>query len=93
MLFISVMYGLVLANNYLQMFIFWELVGLCSYLLIGFWYERPSAASAAKRAFIVTRVGDIMFMAGLIILFKYVGSLDFATLFSNGRRDQSPRPD
>jgi NADH-quinone oxidoreductase subunit L len=82
MLFISVMYGLVLADNYLQMFIFWELVGLCSYLLIGFWYERPSAASAAKRAFIVTRVGDIMFMAGIIILFKYVGTLDFGTLFS-----------
>lgn len=84
MLFISVMYGLVIANNYLEMFIFWELVGLCSYLLIGFWYERPSAASAAKRAFIVTRVGDIMFMAGIIILFKYVGTLDFATLFVSG---------
>ena len=83
MLFISVMYGLVIANNYLEMFIFWELVGLCSYLLIGFWYERPSAASAAKRAFIVTRVGDIMFMAGIIILFKYVGTLDFATLFAS----------
>ena len=80
-LFISVMYGLVISDSYLQMFIFWELVGLCSYLLIGFWYEKPSAASAAKRAFIVTRVGDIMFMAGIIILFKYVGSLDFATLF------------
>ena len=84
MLFISVMYGLVIASNYLEMFIFWELVGLCSYLLIGFWYEKPSAASAAKRAFIVTRVGDIMFMAGLIILFKYVGNLDFSTLFANG---------
>ncbi len=84
MLFISVMYGLVIADNYLQMFIFWELVGLCSYLLIGFWYEKPSAASAAKRAFIVTRVGDIMLMAGLIILFKYVGTLDFAVLFGQG---------
>ncbi|UCE92107.1 MAG: NADH-quinone oxidoreductase subunit L [Methanobacteriota archaeon] len=83
-LFISVMYGLVISDSYLQMFIFWELVGLCSYLLIGFWYEKPSAASAAKRAFIVTRVGDIMFMAGIIILFKYVGSLDFATLFDGG---------
>ena len=84
MLFISVMYGLVIADNYLQMFIFWELVGLCSFLLIGFWYEKPSAASAAKRAFIVTRVGDIMFMAGLIILFKYVGVLDFSALFGQG---------
>ena len=84
MLFVSVMYGLVIADNYLQMFIFWELVGLCSYLLIGFWYERPSAASAAKRAFIVTRIGDIMFLAGIIILFKYVGTLDFAGLFEEG---------
>jgi NADH-quinone oxidoreductase subunit L len=91
MLFISVMYGLVIANNYLEMFIFWELVGLCSYLLIGFWYERPSAASAAKRAFIVTRVGDIMFMAGIIILFKYVGTLDFATLFADGGVNPVPQ--
>ena len=80
-LFISVMYGLVISNNYLQMFIFWELVGLCSYLLIGFWYQKPSAASAAKRAFIVTRVGDIMFMAGIIILLKYTGNLNFTDLF------------
>lgn len=89
MLFISVMYGLVLASNYIEMFIFWELVGLCSYLLIGFWYERPSAASAAKRAFIVTRVGDIMFMAGIIILLKYVPShsVDFSVLFSGGGSD------
>jgi len=87
MLFISVMYGLVIANNYLEMFVFWELVGLCSYLLIGFWYERPSAASAAKRAFIVTRVGDIMFMAGIIVLFKYMGTLDFEVLFANGGAD------
>jgi proton-translocating NADH-quinone oxidoreductase chain L len=86
MLFISVMYGLVLASNYIEMFVFWELVGLCSYLLIGFWYERPSAASAAKRAFIVTRVGDIMFMAGIIMLLKYVPahSVDFSVLFSGG---------
>ncbi|MCU0851985.1 MAG: NADH-quinone oxidoreductase subunit L [Thermoplasmata archaeon] len=82
MLFISVMYGLVISDNYLQMFIFWELVGLCSYLLIGFWYEKPSAASAAKRAFIVTRVGDIMFMAGIIILLKYAGTLNFEELFA-----------
>jgi len=90
MLFISVMYGLVIADNYIQMFIFWELVGLCSYLLIGFWYQKPSAASAAKRAFIVTRVGDIMFMAGIIILFKYVGNLDFARLFEDGATSTVP---
>src|SRR5512136_805734 len=87
MLFISVMYGLVIASNYLEMFIFWELVGLCSYLLIGFWYERPSASSAAKRAFIVTRVGDIMFMAGIIILLNSVGTLDFSSLFGQGENN------
>jgi len=81
-LFIAVMFGLVLASNYLLLFIFWELVGLCSYLLIGFWKEKPSAASAAKRAFIVTRVGDIMLMSSLIILLQSIGSLDFATLFA-----------
>src|SRR5512136_1832486 len=82
-LFIGVMFGLILADNYLLMFIFWELVGLCSYLLIGFWKEKPSAAKAAKRAFIVTRVGDIMLMAGLIMLLQATGSLDFTTLFAS----------
>jgi len=81
-LFVGVMFGLVLANNYLEMFIFWELVGLCSYLLIGFWYHKPSAASAAKKAFIVTRVGDIMFMIGIIILFTTFKTLNFRDLFS-----------
>ncbi|MGB9882219.1 MAG: NADH-quinone oxidoreductase subunit L [Methanomassiliicoccales archaeon] len=80
-LFVGVMLGLVLANNYLELFIFWELVGLCSYLLIGFWYHKPSAASAAKKAFIVTRVGDIMFMVGLIILFTTFKTLNFRELF------------
>jgi proton-translocating NADH-quinone oxidoreductase chain L len=83
-LFIGVMLGLVLASNYLQMFIFWELVGLCSYLLIGFWYQKPSAASAAKKAFLVTRIGDIMFMLGLFILFVgFQGNLDFDYIFNN----------
>ena len=83
-LFIGVMLGLVLASNYLQMFIFWELVGLCSYLLIGFWNTKPSAASAAKKAFLVTRIGDIMFMLGLFILFVgFGGNLDFDYIFNN----------
>jgi NADH-quinone oxidoreductase subunit L len=82
-LFIGVMYGLILADNYLLMFIFWELVGLCSYLLIGFWKDKPSAAKAAKRAFIVTRIGDIMLMGGLIMLLQATGSLDFTTLFAS----------
>jgi len=81
-LFIGVMLGLVLASNYLWLFIFWELVGLCSYLLIGFWYYKPSAASAAKKAFLVTRVGDIMFMIGLIILFTTFKTLNFNDLFT-----------
>jgi proton-translocating NADH-quinone oxidoreductase chain L len=83
-LFIGVMLGLVLASNYLEMFIFWELVGLCSYFLIGFWYTKPSAASAAKKAFLVTRIGDIMFMLGLFILFVgFNGNLDFDYIFSH----------
>ncbi len=64
-LFTSSMLGLVLASSLLMLFIFWELVGLCSYLLIGFWYYKPNAASAAKKAFIVTRVGDVFFIAGI----------------------------
>ena len=81
-LFIGVMLGLVLANNYLWLFIFWELVGLCSYLLIGFWNHKPSAASAAKKAFLVTRIGDIMFMIGIIILFTTFKTLNFSDLFA-----------
>ncbi len=68
-LFLAAMSALVLANNLLEFFLFWELVGVCSYFLIGFYYERPSAASAAKEAFLVTRVGDVMFLLGIFILF------------------------
>lgn len=82
-LFVGVMLGLVLANNFLQMFIFWELVGLCSYLLIGFWFERPAAARAAKKAFLVTRVGDVMLMIGLILLFTEFHSLNYEFIWSN----------
>ena len=80
-LFVGVMLGLVLANNFLELFIFWELVGLCSYLLIGFWFEKPSAASAAKKAFLVTRVGDVMFLIGLVILFTLFHSLTYENIF------------
>jgi NADH-quinone oxidoreductase subunit L len=73
-LFLASMSALVLANNLLEFFLFWELVGVCSYFLIGFYYEKPSAASAAKEAFLVTRVGDVMFLAGIFILFDlYAG--------------------
>ncbi|MGA8664361.1 MAG: NADH-quinone oxidoreductase subunit L [Thermoplasmata archaeon] len=69
-LFLAAMTGLVLSNNLLEFFLFWELVGVCSYFLIGFYYEKPSAASAAKEAFLVTRVGDVLFLLGIFIYFN-----------------------
>ncbi len=80
-LFIFSMLTLVLADNYLLMFVGWEGVGLCSYLLIGFWFEKKSATDAGKKAFIVNRIGDFGFLLGLFIIFWQVGSLDFATVF------------
>jgi NADH-quinone oxidoreductase subunit L len=68
-LFTFSMLGLVLSDNLLFTFVFWEMVGLCSYLLIGFWFHKPSAANAAKKAFIVTRIGDFGFLAGILILY------------------------
>jgi NADH-quinone oxidoreductase subunit L len=70
-LFLAAMSGLVISNNLLEFFIFWELVGVCSYFLIGFYYEKPSAASAAKEAFLVTRIGDVMFLLGIFIYFYH----------------------
>ena len=71
--FTASMLGLVLSRNIIQIFIFWELVGVSSYLLIGFWFEKPSAAAAAKKAFIVTRIGDFGFLLGLLYLFLNSG--------------------
>jgi len=79
-LFTFSMLGIVLANNFLQMFIFWELVGVSSYLLIGFWYEKNSAADAAKKAFLTNRVGDFGFLLGILTVWGVLGSLNFATL-------------
>jgi proton-translocating NADH-quinone oxidoreductase chain L len=74
-LFLAAMTGLVLSDNLLEFFLFWELVGVCSYFLIGFYYEKPSAASAAKEAFLVTRVGDVMFLLGIFLYFAaYAGA-------------------
>ena len=67
-LFTFSMLGLVLADNLFMIFMFWELVGLCSYLLIGFWFHKPSAAAAAKKAFIVTRIGDLGFLAAIFLI-------------------------
>jgi NADH-quinone oxidoreductase subunit L len=81
-LFMFAMLTLVLADNFLLMFVGWEGVGLCSYLLIGFWYQRPSAAEAGKKAFIVNRIGDFGFILGMLVLFVHAGSLDYARLFA-----------
>ncbi len=75
--FSGAMLGLVIANSLLLLFIFWELVGLASYLLIGFWIERPSAAAAAKKAFITTRIGDMGFFLGMLWLYNRSGTLLF----------------
>jgi NADH-quinone oxidoreductase subunit L len=79
-LFTASMLGLVLADNLIFLFVFWELVGLCSYLLIGFWFHRPAAANAAKKAFIVTRLGDFGFLAAILFLFLNAGTFDIAEL-------------
>jgi NADH-quinone oxidoreductase subunit L len=79
-LFTFSMLGLVLSSNIFQIYIFWELVGLSSYLLIGFYYDKPSAVAAAKKAFIVTRFADLGFLIGILILAFYAGTLDFQTL-------------
>lgn len=80
-LFAASMLTLVLAGNYAMLFLGWELVGLCSYLLIGFWYTRPSAAAAAKKAFVVNRIGDFGFMIALMLVFTSFGTLSFAGVF------------
>jgi NADH-quinone oxidoreductase subunit L len=79
-LFTFSMLGLVVATNIFQMYIFWELVGVSSYLLIGFYYERPSAVAAAKKAFIVTRFADLGFLIGILILSFNTNTFDFKTL-------------
>ena len=76
-LFAAAMLGLVIANNLLLFFICWELVGLTSYLLIGFWYHKPAAAAAAKKAFITTRIGDLAFLLGMVWLYSQTRSLSF----------------
>jgi len=77
LLFVGGMVGLVMANNLLQMYMFWETVGLCSYALIGFWYNRPEAAKAGMKAFIVTRIGDIFLLLGILLLYVNTGTFDF----------------
>jgi len=84
-LFVFSMLLLVLGSNYLLMYVGWELVGLCSYLLIAFWFHKPEAASAGKKAFITTRVGDFGFGLGVMLIFVTFGTLDFARVFANAK--------
>src|SRR3990172_1123332 len=79
-LFTASMLGLVLASNVLQMFVFWELVGLCSYLLIGFWFFRESARRAATKAFLVTRVGDLGFLIAILLIWSKTGELSIPAI-------------
>ncbi|HEX7652298.1 MAG TPA: NADH-quinone oxidoreductase subunit L [Verrucomicrobiae bacterium] len=79
-LFTFSMLGIVLANNFLMMFIFWELVGVSSYLLIGFWFEKPSAGDAAKKAFITNRLGDFGFLFGILLVWGLIGTLNFGDM-------------
>ena len=85
-LFVAAMLVLVLADNYLGLYLGWEGVGLASYLLIGFWYFKPSAAAAAKKAFIVNRVGDMGLAVALMVLFATVGSIGYSEVFEAAPR-------
>jgi NADH-quinone oxidoreductase subunit L len=87
-LFVFSMLALVISPNFLQLYIFWEMVGLCSYLLVGFWYFKPEAALAAKKSFIVTRIGDVGLFVGIILLFLATGSFDYNTIFEAAAADK-----
>ena len=84
-LFAAAMLTLVLADNFLLLYVAWELVGICSYLLIGFWHERPAAREAAKKAFIVTRIGDVGLLIGILLLWREVGSFGMSEAFEAAR--------
>ena len=90
-LFTFSMLGIVLANNFIELFIFWELVGVSSYLLIGFWFEKPSAADAAKKAFITNRLGDFGFLLGILMVWGLLGSLNFTVVANPTHRPTLPR--
>lgn len=84
-LFVFSMCMLVLAGNFVLMFVFWEAVGLCSYLLIGYWFHKPSAAAAAKKAFVVNRIGDFGFILGIFLIWQTFGTVDFEALFGSSK--------
>ncbi len=85
-LFTFSMLMLVMSNNFMQLFFGWEAVGVVSYLLIGFWYTRPTAIFASLKAFLVNRVGDFGFVLGIAAVLRYTGSLDYATVFAHAEQ-------
>ncbi len=87
-LFTFSMLVLVLADNYLQLYLAWELVGLCSYFLIGFWFEKKAASDAGKKAFITTKIGDVGFFLGMVALFGATGTFAFADIFAKAQAHQ-----
>ncbi len=91
-LFVFAMIMLVMANNLLVLFVFWEAVGLCSYLLIGFWFERRSASAAAVKAFLTNRIGDVGFLIGLILVWHVFGTLDYDEIFAQAPAVASAMP-
>ncbi|HET6325404.1 MAG TPA: NADH-quinone oxidoreductase subunit L [Planctomycetaceae bacterium] len=92
-LFVFSMCMLVMARNFVVLFAFWEAVGLCSYLLIGFWFERPSASSAAVKAFVMNRIGDAAFLIAIYMIWRTFGSLDFLEVFRGRAAFADPPPD
>ncbi len=84
------MTGLVLSSNLLQTFLFWELVGLTSYLLIGFWYQKPSAATAARKAFVINRLADLGFYVGILLIFMMFGTVNFTALTADALHKAFP---
>jgi NADH-quinone oxidoreductase subunit L len=83
LLFIGSMIGLVIADNFLQMFIFWEMVGLCSYALISFWYKRPESVRAGAKVFLMTRIGDVSLLAAIGLLYSQLGTFSFTETIAN----------
>src|SRR5262249_34954681 len=86
-LFVFSMNVLVLADSFVLLFLGWEGVGLCSYLLIGFWVTKPSAADAARKAFLVTRIGDVGLFLGILLLWHHYGSVEYSAIFDGVRAE------
>jgi len=88
-MFVFSMCMLVMSNSFVMLFVFWEMVGLCSYLLIGFWFRKPSAAAASKKAFVVNRIGDFGLIMAIFLIWTSFGTVDFAGVLGNPDRIQA----